>query len=144
MKKLNLFFLFFSISLFSRAQDFSLYQKKWMVQGNDTLPYRVLFPVDYDSTKTYPVLFFLHGAGERGRDNEKQLVHGAKLFLKDDFRNNYKAIVIFPQCPTTDYWSNVLRVHDDRGRNFYFLEDGPPDRYMVLVQELVTLVLKTY
>ena len=92
------------ISAFSlKAQDLSLYQKKWMVQNGDTLPYRILLPEGYDSTQKYPVIFFLHGAGERGRDNEKQLVHGGKLFLKEEVRKNYKAIVVFPQCPTNNY-----------------------------------------
>lgn len=144
-KALSFYFLMMTLSLASPAQDFSPYQKKWMVQGGDTLPYRILLPKDYDSTKKYPVLFFLHGAGERGRDNEKQLVHGGKLFLQDDVRENYKAIVIFPQCPTNDYWSNVLRLHDEsRKRTFIFLEEGAADRYMVLLQELVRYVLEAY
>ena len=144
MKKGTLLFITVLISLLCRSQDFSLYKKRFMVQGNDTLYYRVLYPKDYDSTKKYPVLFFLHGAGERGNDNEKQLIHGAKLFLREDVSDKYKAIVIFPQCSRNDYWSNVLRDHEDKSRNFYFLEDGPPNRYMVLAQELVTLVLNTY
>ncbi|HRX93836.1 MAG TPA: prolyl oligopeptidase family serine peptidase [Chitinophagaceae bacterium] len=144
IKKASLLALVVTISLGSKSQDLSLYQKKWMVQGGDTLPYRVLLPVDYDSAKSYPIIFFLHGAGERGRDNEKQLVHGSRLFLKEEIRNNYKAIVVFPQCPVWDYWSNVLRVHDANSRDFYFLEEGPPNRYMILLEELVTFVLNHY
>jgi len=129
----------------SMAQDLTLFQKKWMVQQGDTLPYRVLLPVNYDSTKAYPVLFFLHGAGERGRDNEKQLIHGAKLLVKEEVRAKYAFIAILPQCPTSDYWSNVLREHDDAGkRSFYFLEDGAPGRYMELLQELVRHVFQVY
>jgi len=145
MKKLLLSVFTIMISnLFLHAQDLSLYQKKWMVQGGDTLPYRVLLPLDYNPAENYPVIFFLHGAGERGRDNEKQLVHGSGLFLNEELRNRFKAIVIFPQCPLTDYWSNVLRDHDAAGRTFYFLKDGPPNRCMVMLQELVVLVLETY
>ncbi|HUC83385.1 MAG TPA: hypothetical protein VMR70_20910, partial [Flavisolibacter sp.] len=73
MNKLKLFLIALlsltTVHLF--AQDLSLYEKKWLVQGADTLPYRVLLPANFDSSKTYPVVFFLHGAGERGRDNEK-------------------------------------------------------------------------
>ena len=127
------------------AQDLSPYQKKWLVQGSDTLPYRILLPKDYDTAKKYPVLFFLHGAGERGRDNEKQLVHGAKLFLQQDIRDHFKAIIVFPQCAENDYWSNVLRMHDDKGkRTFTFLEEGAPTRHMVLLQELVRYVIQNY
>ena len=128
-----------------KAQDLSLYQKKWMVQNGDTLPYRILLPENYDSTVKYPVVFFLHGAGERGNDNQKQLVHGGKLFLKEDVRKNYPAIVVFPQCPTSNYWGNLLRTHDDKGkRTFDFLEDGPPGRYMVLLMELVQFIFDKY
>jgi predicted peptidase len=127
------------------SQQNNLYQKRWLVQGADTLPYRVLFPQSYDSTKQYPVIFFLHGAGERGRDNEKQLTHGAKLFLSEQSRNDHPAIIIFPQCPTTDYWSNVLRMHDGSGkRTFIFLEDGPPTRSMQLLQQLVNYVVDSF
>lgn len=134
------------ISAFSlKAQDLSLYQKKWMVQNGDTLPYRILLPEGYDSTQKYPVIFFLHGAGERGRDNEKQLVHGGKLFLKEEVRKNYKAIVVFPQCPTNNYWGNLLRTHDDKGkRTFDFLEEGPAGRHMELLMELVQFVFDKY
>jgi predicted peptidase len=69
-----------AIGFITYAQDFSAYQKKWMVQGSDTMPYRLLLPENYDAAKDYPVIFFLHGSGERGDDNEKQLTHGASLF----------------------------------------------------------------
>ena len=61
-----------------------LFQKKQFISGNDTLPYRLLLPENYDGSKKYPLVFFLHGAGERGNDNEIQLLHGAKLFLKEE------------------------------------------------------------
>ncbi len=146
MKKVALFIIvFIQGNIICLAQDLSLYQKKWMVQNGDTLPYRILLPKDYDSTKFYPLIFFLHGAGERGRDNEKQLTHGAKLFLKEEVRENYKAIVIIPQCPINNYWGNMLRIHGENEiRSFYFLEDGPPGRYMVLLQQLVTFVIDKY
>lgn len=133
-----------SLSILITAQDLSLFQKKWMVQGGDTLPYRLLLPENYDASKKYPVIFFLHGAGERGNDNEKQLVHGAKIFLKDSIRKKYQAIVIFPQCGTNSYWSNVLRIYDDSSRNFYFIKDAAPTRYMDLANQLVHFVMQTY
>lgn len=146
MRKVFLcFYLMLVCAFYADAQDNSVYQKKWMVQQGDTLPYRVLLPLNYDSTKTYPVVFFLHGAGERGRDNERQLIHGSKLFVKEDIRAKYAFITILPQCPASDYWSNVVREHDDAGRrSFFFLEDGVPGRYMELLQELVKHVFEVY
>lgn len=90
------------------AQDLSLYEKRELkIGGGKTMPYRILFPENYHIKKIYPVVLFLHGAGERGNDNEKQLTHGAKLFLSENARKNFQAIVIFPQCETDGFWSNV-------------------------------------
>jgi predicted peptidase len=94
-------------SLFS--QHHNLFQHKVFIGGKgDTLPYRILYPENYDSTKKYPLILFLHGAGERGNDNEKQLVHGSSLFLDSLNRHRFPSIVIFPQCPTDSYWASVL------------------------------------
>jgi len=71
------------------------------------LPYRILYPENYDKTKKYPLLLLLHGGGERGNDNEKQLVHGAKLFLKEENRKKFPAIIVAPQCPEDTYWASV-------------------------------------
>ena len=68
------------------------------------MPYRVLVPRNYDSTKVYPLHLFLHGLGERGIDNEQQLSVGSSHFLADSIRNNYPSFIIYPQCPATEYW----------------------------------------
>lgn len=146
MKRISGLIIFLlAVSAPAWSQDFSAYQKKYLVQGGDTLPYRLLLPANYDSSKQYPVIFFLHGAGERGRDNQKQLVHGGKMFLADSIRQQYPAIVVFPQCPVNDYWGNLLRMHgENEKRSFYFLEEGPPGKYMSLLQQLVGYVLQRY
>src|SRR5690606_5818762 len=51
------------------AQDQSLYQEKSFVHNTDTLNYRILYPADFATDKQYPLVLFLHGAGERGNDN---------------------------------------------------------------------------
>lgn len=98
-------FLFIS-AVPAGAQDLPVFEKRTYISSRgDTLPYRILFPENYDRTKKYPLVLFLHGGGERGRDNEKQLVHGSKLFLADSNRKKFPAIVIFPQCPENSYWA---------------------------------------
>lgn len=90
------------------SQDLTLFEKRTYTSATGhTLPYRILFPENYDRSKKYPVVLFLHGAGERGNDNEKQLTHGAKLFLTPENRKNFPAIIIFPQCPAESYWGSV-------------------------------------
>jgi predicted peptidase len=106
--------LLFVISLLvfysaASAQDLSLFRKRiYKNSAGEDLPYRILFPKDYDKTKKYPLVLFLHGAGERGNDNEAQLTHGAKLFLNDENREKFPAIVIFPQCPKESFWSSIV------------------------------------
>lgn len=94
--------LFLNVNL--NSQELDLYEQKIFVIENDTLNYRILKPLNYDSTKQYPVHLFLHGAGERGNDNVSQLVHGSKLFLKKESREKYNSWVIFPQAPKYDWW----------------------------------------
>lgn len=86
--------------------EFALFQlKEYKTAAGNTLPYRILYPENYDPAKKYPLVLFLHGAGERGNDNEKQLTHGARLFLKEENRKQFPAIVIFPQCPEESFWA---------------------------------------
>ncbi|HNT49886.1 MAG TPA: prolyl oligopeptidase family serine peptidase, partial [Cyclobacteriaceae bacterium] len=35
------------------------------------------------------------------------LTHGASLFLTDENRKDFPAIVVIPQCPADNYWGNV-------------------------------------
>ena len=139
MKKICLVFiglLFITGNLYS--QDKSLYQKHWFMHGKDTLPYRLLLPKNYDASKEYPFILFLHGAGERGNDNEAQLMHGWKLFLQDNVRDSFPAIVVFPQCPANSYWSNVEFRYDSisKQRSFHFPAKGEPTTAMKMLIEL--------
>ena len=68
------------------------------------MPYQIMFPRNYDSTKTYPMVIFLHGIDERGTDNQKQLKLGASLFKSDSISRKYPSFVVFPQCPISNYW----------------------------------------
>ncbi len=140
-------FLFALVSLNAvaplMAQDFSAFQSKYHSHRGDTLPYRILYPEDYDPQGSYPVLFFLHGAGERGNDNEKQLTHGASLFLADSVRQNFQGIVVFPQCPTDAFWSNVnIQSQPNGKREFYFNTGGKPTVAMRLFLRLVNHAIK--
>lgn len=106
-------------SFFSNGQN--VYEKNiFITQSGDTLPYRILYPEHYDPAKTYPLVLFLHGAGERGKDNEKQLTHGAGLFLQEKNRLEFPAIVVFPQCPPESYWASVRSERKEMPYVFHF------------------------
>lgn len=125
--------IFFSLQT-SMAQN-NMYTKETFVKGTDTLLYRLLLPENFDPAKKYPVLFFLHGAGERGKNNEAQLTHGGKLFQSERMQKDFPAIVVFPQCPANDFWANVeFKNTADR---FAFQKDGEPGKAMTLLMDLV-------
>ena len=97
--------IFILLSLFLSSAlmaDNSMYEKREFVFKGDTLRYRVLFPENYDKSRKYPLVLFLHGSGERGSDNEAQLTHGASL-LRMKKRKDYPSIVIFPQCRKVNF-----------------------------------------
>jgi predicted peptidase len=75
------------------------------------LPYRLLKPTDTETGKKYPLAIILHGAGERGTDNSKQLVwfwndKRASVMTRPEVAKE-KAFVIVPQCPDGKKWVEV-------------------------------------
>ena len=74
MKKIIILLLAGTASIFSQE-----FKEELLVYQNDTLPFRILIPKNYNTQRSYPLLIFLHGAGERGSDNKSQLVHGSSL-----------------------------------------------------------------
>ena len=79
--------------------------KLFVTSNNDTLRYRELLPENYNPQQKYPLVLFLHGAGERGSDNQAQLTHGSMMFTNPVNREKYPAIVLVPQCPEDYFWS---------------------------------------
>ncbi|MAU89139.1 MAG: phospholipase [Flavobacteriaceae bacterium] len=129
MKKL-LFSLLFVSQTIVLSQEFS---KELFVSDKDSLPYRLLLPKNFDKAKKYPLIVFLHGAGERGNDNELQLVHGKDLFINMNKNNTFPSIVVFPQCSKNSYWANVSRINN----SFSFLGDPTENKSLKLVEGMI-------
>ncbi|MHB9132292.1 MAG: carboxylesterase family protein [Armatimonadota bacterium] len=75
--------------------------------GGKTLTYRLLKPNNYDAKKKYPLVLFLHGAGERGINNTAQMTHGVSMFAFDRMKAKYPCFVLAPQCPGDKRWVEV-------------------------------------
>src|SRR5262249_20918676 len=71
------------------------------------LPYRLLKPLHPEEGKKYPLVIFLHGAGERGSDNEKQLIHGVPHFVAKETQEKYPCFLVAAQCPAGQRWVEV-------------------------------------
>lgn len=68
--------------------------------------YLLFLPRDYKKSKTerWPLILFLHGAGERGKDIWKVAVHGPPKNVAQ--HPDFPFIVVSPQCPEGQIWSN--------------------------------------
>lgn len=108
MRKMIVFCLLSLLTFSVWGQD--VYQKKAFVSSRgDSLLYRLLRPEAEKPGEKYPLVLFLHGAGERGEDNTKQLTHGGQMFLNPVNREKYPAFVLIPQCPADAYWAFTSR-----------------------------------
>ncbi len=67
-------------------------------QGGAKMPYRMLKPERIEPGKKYPLVLALHGWGERGSDNQKQLKNFGPLFAKPGVRKRFPCFVILPQA----------------------------------------------
>lgn len=97
--------LLMALCLYAQDTYAEYEQKVYVSSQGDSLKYRLLRPETEKPGEKYPLVLFLHGAGERGNDNQKQLVHGGQMWLNPVNRAEHPAFVLFPQCPTEDYWA---------------------------------------
>ena len=68
------------------------------------MKYLKYLPPSYGSNdEEWPLLLFLHGAGERGDDLEMVKVHGPPKMIAQG--RDFPFVVISPQCPEDVWWS---------------------------------------
>jgi predicted peptidase len=73
----------------------------------ETFRYRLLKPAKIERGKTYPLVVFLHGAGERGVDNRKQLLYLPAMMASAPWRKRFPCFLLAPQCRAGKQWVNV-------------------------------------
>lgn len=71
-----------------------------------TFDYLAYTPKDWNKDKKYPLLVFLHGAGERGDDVSLVGRHGPFKYANQG--KEYPFVMVGPQCPSDKYWGNYL------------------------------------
>ncbi len=95
------------------AQESSLYKPHTFRSSTDAeLKYQLLSPAAAaePGDQKFPLVLFLHGAGERGADNQAQLKHGTSNFAKADVREKFPCYVAAPQCSTGKWWNTQADV----------------------------------
>ena len=135
MKK-ALVFWFMLWGLLALAYGQNEFEKNvYVTASGDSLNYRLLRPEIEKEGEKYPLVLFLHGAGERGSDNEKQLFHGSQMWLNPLNRENYPAFVLFPQCPESGYWAYTERPSSFEPNQMPF--DVPISPIFTILKELL-------
>lgn len=139
MRYLNIIIIALIAMSTQSCKDETFRKEVFIGINSDTLRYRIMLPEGYRANQKYPLVLFLHGAGERGSDNEAQLVHGSSLFAAPHTREQFPAIVVFPQCPLGMSWYNGLRLPDLPST----LDSSGPSKPMGLVIELIESLIAT-
>jgi poly(3-hydroxybutyrate) depolymerase len=84
-----------------------LYEAKTF--GTVDLKYRLYCPHREGRLSSYPLLVVLHGSGERGSDNRKQLRFLPSLIVRPDYQQRFPCCVVAPQCPEGQSWDPQAR-----------------------------------
>ena len=113
---IKLFFIYFNLY---QERDIDFYQSHEFTFNGFTMPYKFLTP-HFKTDDDVPLIIFLHGSGERGKDNIKQLTHGGEFFLDATKNKKFNSYVIFPQCDNNYRWSSHKIdpwIEDDYSKN---------------------------
>ncbi len=108
-----------ALPLMAQDGEAGLQQKrqklKATISRNVELDYLLYLPKGYDDggAMKWPLMLFLHGAGERGSDVAKVAVHGPPKLVKQGME--FPFILVSPQCPEGQRWDNesLLMLLDD-------------------------------
>ncbi len=90
-----------------------IFEARQFAGTNGTIPYRLFVPDNYDPTRSYPLVLWLHGSSGRGTDNESQILTGANLvathtFASPEVQGEHPSFVLAPQV--TGSWASDDRV----------------------------------
>ncbi|MDF2850992.1 MAG: phospholipase [Sphingobacterium multivorum] len=73
------------------------YEKRIFTNEFVTIPYRLLLPKNFNSKRKYPVVITFHNSSRMGSDNENQLEHLARTWIREDIYTRFNCFVVAPQ-----------------------------------------------
>ncbi|MBL6447104.1 prolyl oligopeptidase family serine peptidase [Fulvivirga sp. 29W222] len=117
------------------SQEIKFDMKQFTSDRGEVMNYRLLTP-DYDTLRKYPLIVFLHGAGERGNDNRSQLKWGVMNFATDEMMSLHPAFVVAPQCPENLWWFNFDFVESSNNLKLRPEPSKPMELVIGLVEQL--------
>lgn len=76
-----------------------------VTMGAETYRYQVYVPTIWRNDKKWPIILFLHGAGERGEDGLIQTEVGIGTAIRRH-SERFPFVVVFPQCRKDGWWTD--------------------------------------
>ncbi len=120
---------FLAIAANARAEETGFLNRTVKI-GNETYRYQVYVPRDWSKSRKWPVILFLHGAGERGDDGFVQTEVGIGGAIRR-YVDRFPAVVVLPQCRKNLWWTQdamqeqALKAFELSAQEF----NGDPDRF---------------
>ncbi len=93
----------------------------WTASHSGDMKFEYYLPKGYDAkdAKRWPLMLFLHGAGERGDNVQQVEVHGPLKYIKAG--HDLPFIIVAPQCATDHLWNSdsllLLLAHAEKTFN---------------------------
>lgn len=128
MRQLALLLCLMTATLAGHAGEPARFVERSLELNGTTYRYQVFVPDGWTAKRDWPVVLFLHGSGERGSDNRKQLGQGLPPWLREHGKD-FHAVVVIPQAPEGAAWhgeiermalqaldDSVVEWHGDRRR----------------------------
>lgn len=97
-------------SLFQDVASLPVFAKQ---PAGSLLPCRVFIPEGASAGNRLPVILYLHGSGERGRDNLAQLSGLPAHLARWEIQRRFPSIVVAPQCPPGTDWRRLPHPSGD-------------------------------
>ncbi|PMQ02082.1 MAG: hypothetical protein CBR30_03460 [Dictyoglomus sp. NZ13-RE01] len=105
-------------------------------KDSEELYYSLYVPENYNPKLIYPLVVFLHGAGERGYGNQAPLKanKGGVVWAEDDIQSKFPCFILAPQCPQHSSWTTLFNPEDSFS----------PSIYLEMVYELIQKISEEY
>ena len=87
------------------AEDSAQTSQRLNAQVQVQVDYLLSLPQDYAEQESWPLILFLHGAGERGDELELVTKHGPPKLISEG--KEFPFIVVSPQCPENVWWEPI-------------------------------------
>lgn len=125
------------------ADVYALFEEK---EYNDDetglkMPYEIYVPSNYDETKEYPIVFALHGSGQRAQSLDMVLkrYEMATVWAKDSENGINECIVLAPQCASkddSDNWTSLMTFRSGAAETAYEMTNWSVAAYNLLEKTL--------